>query len=53
MNNYKIASIKKVAEKWIDQYNSERAYHGKMCCGRTPMDTLEDGRKIWEEKFVN
>lgn len=24
----------------------------KKCCGRTPMETLEDGKSIWQEKLV-
>ena len=37
---------------WLDYYNNERTHQGKMCCGRTPMDTLLDGQKIWKEKLV-
>ncbi|KRT58503.1 hypothetical protein Ga0076813_13611, partial [endosymbiont of Ridgeia piscesae] len=25
---------------------------GKMCCGGTPLATLEDGKQIWKEKFI-
>lgn len=38
---------------WLDYYNNERTHQGKRCCGRTPMDTLTDGKKIWKEKFMN
>ena len=38
---------------WLDYYNNERTHQGKQCCGRTPMQTLEDGKTIWKEKFVN
>ena len=37
---------------WIDHYNNERTHQGKVCEGRTPMQTLKDGKKIWKEKFV-
>ncbi len=37
-------------DAWVDDYNHERAHQGKMCCGRTPMQTLRDGRMLWEEK---
>ena len=40
-------------DAWLVYYNTERTHQGKMCCGRTPMATLEDGKKIWQEKFVN
>lgn len=39
-------------DEWIAFYNNERTHQGKMCCGRTPMETLEDGKKVWAEKFV-
>lgn len=35
---------------WLYRYNHERTHQGKMCCGRTPMQTLLDGRKLWMEK---
>jgi transposase InsO family protein len=37
---------------WLDYYNNIRTHQGKMCCSRTPMQTLEDGKQIWKEKFV-
>ena len=37
---------------WIEKYNTERTHQGKMCCGRTPMETLEDGKGIWQEKLI-
>lgn len=40
-------------DKWLDYYNNERTHQGKQCCGRTPMETLLDGKRIWKEKFVN
>ena len=30
-----------------------RHHQGKMCCGRTPMQTFLDGKKICEEKVIN
>ncbi len=40
-------------DEWLDYYNNERTHQGKQCCGRTPMQTLEDGKTIWKEKFMN
>jgi transposase InsO family protein len=42
--------LQKDLDDWVYYYNNERTHQGKMCCGRTPMDTFIDGRKIWEEK---
>jgi transposase InsO family protein len=42
-------------DEWLDHYNAERTHQGKMCCGRTPMQTVLDGKKAWDEKvtFLN
>jgi transposase InsO family protein len=45
-------SLQKDLDEWLDYYNNERTHQGKMCCGRTPIETLVDGKKIWKEKFV-
>jgi transposase InsO family protein len=37
-------------DAWLDHYNTERTHQGKMCCGRTPMQTVLDGKLIWKEK---
>lgn len=37
-------------DDWLYYYNHQRTHQGKMCCGRTPMNTLIDGKKIWMEK---
>jgi len=39
-------------DEWIDHYNNERTHQGKICDGRTPMQTLLDGKAIWKEKFL-
>ena len=48
-----IELLQKDLDEWIHYYNNERTHQGKMCCGRTPMETLIDGKKIWKEKFFN
>ena len=57
---YKIAFRKKLyssieelqedLDLWLIEYNNERTHQGKMCCGRTPIQTFIDGKKIYEEK---
>ncbi|HEY6528395.1 MAG TPA: IS481 family transposase [Cellvibrionaceae bacterium] len=42
--------LQKDLDDWIDYYNNERTHQGKMCCGRTPLATLLDGKLIWAEK---
>ena len=38
---------------WVEKYNTERTHQGKMCCGRTPMQTLREGRQLWKDKVSN
>ena len=38
---------------WLAHYNGERTHQGKMCCGRTPLQTLIAGKEAWQEKVDN
>lgn len=40
-------------DQWMTHYNDERTHQGKMCCGRTPTETFEDGKTIWQAKMIN
>ncbi len=48
-----LESLQKDLDEWLVYYNNERTHQGKMCCGRTPMATLIDGKRIWQEKCLN
>jgi len=37
-------------DNWLKHYNEDRTHQGKMCCGRTPMQTLIDARQLVEDK---
>ncbi len=60
---YQITSRKKIyadletlqadLDIWLTHYNNEQRHQGKMCCGQTPMATLKESKKIWQEKSVN
>lgn len=60
---YQIAFRKKVyrdteelqndLDTWLEFYNNERTHQGKMCCGRTPMQTLLEAKHIWTQKVDN
>jgi transposase InsO family protein len=39
-------------DEWIAYYNNERTHQGKMCCGRTPMQTLIDGKEAWRDRIT-
>ena len=40
-------------DAWLAYYNNERTHQGKMCCGRTPLQTLIAGKEAWNEKVTN
>ncbi|MDH4319217.1 MAG: integrase core domain-containing protein, partial [Desulfobulbaceae bacterium] len=48
-----IENLQHDLDDWLLFYNYERTHQGKMCCGRTPMETLEDGKKLWKEKNLS
>ena len=45
-----LEDLQKDLDEWMKYYNNERTHQGKVCCGRTPMETLLDGKKVWAEK---
>lgn len=48
-----IETLQAYLDEWITWYNNERTHQGKMCCGRTPLETMIEGKEIWKEKYVN
>lgn len=47
-----VESLQTDLDIWLSYYNNERTHQGKVCCGRTPMETLEDGKSICQEKII-
>ena len=45
-----LEALQKHLDEWLGYYNNDRTHQGKMCCGRTPMVTLQDGKTAWKEK---
>lgn len=39
-------------DEWISYYNNDRTHQGKMCCGRTPMETFIDSKEVWNDKVT-
>jgi transposase InsO family protein len=37
-------------DEWMQKYNNHRTHQGKMCCGRTPMQTFLEAKPLWKEK---
>ena len=48
-----IEELQKDLDDWIFKYNNERTHQGKICIGRTPMQTLLDGKEVWKEKKLD
>ncbi len=48
-----LAQLQQDLDEWVHKYNTERTHQGKMCCGRTPFDTMIDGKRIWQEKKLH
>lgn len=48
-----LESLQADLDNWLWHYNNERTHQGRMCCGRTPMATLLDGKRVWAEKNLN
>ena len=44
-----LESLQQDLDAWLLDYNGQRTHQGKMCCGRTPLATLEHGKRIWKE----
>lgn len=40
-------------DAWLAYYNNTRTHQGKMCCGRTPVQTLIAGKEAWNEKVTS
>nr|WP_285293333.1 IS481 family transposase [Burkholderia glumae] len=45
-----LAELQVDLDTWLMYYNGERTHQGKMCCGRTPLQTLIAGKEVWKEK---
>lgn len=48
-----LEDLQKDLDEWVQYYNNKRTHQGKRCCGRTPMQTLIEGKQIWKDKFIN
>ena len=47
-----IEQLQEDLDNWINYYNLERTHQGKNCNGKTPMQTLIEGKEIWKDKFI-
>ena len=40
-------------DDWLHYYNHDRTHQGKMCCGRTPIQTLIEAKEVWHDKITS
>ena len=46
-------SLQKDLDELLVYYNNASTHQGKVCNGRTPMETLLSGKQVWREKNLN
>lgn len=47
----RVEELQEDLDHWIERYNTKRTHQGKMCCGRTPMQTFLAGKSIVQQKI--
>ncbi|MEO6421742.1 MAG: integrase core domain-containing protein, partial [Candidatus Nitrotoga sp.] len=48
-----VETLQKDLDDWLNYYNNERTHQGKVCHGRTPLETLLSGKPVWNGKNLN
>src|SRR5215207_6202715 len=47
-----IEELQEDADKWINEYNSDRTHTGKYCFGKTPLQTFMESKHLAQEKML-
>ena len=45
-----LVTLQNDLDEWLVFYNTGRTHQGKVCNGRTPFETLLDGKRVWAAK---
>ena len=48
-----LEEIQEDADKWIEEYNTQRTHSGKYCFGKTPWQTFLDSKKLADDKMLD
>ncbi|CAH1387269.1 Integrase core domain-containing protein [Candidatus Nitrotoga sp. M5] len=48
-----VETLQKDLDEWLNYYSNERIHQGKVCDGRTPVETLLSGKQVWSGKNLN
>lgn len=50
---HSLEEIQEDADKWIEEYNTQRTHSGKYCFGKTPWQTFLDSKHLADEKMLD
>ena len=50
---HSLEEIQEDADRWIEEYNTERTHSGKYCFGKTPYQTFLDSKKLADDKMLD
>ena len=50
---HSLDEIQEDADRWIEEYNTERTHSGKYCFGKTPWQTFLDSKKLADDKMLD
>jgi transposase InsO family protein len=50
---HNLDEIQEDADRWIEEYNTERTHSGKYCFGKTPYQTFLDSKSLADEKMLD
>jgi hypothetical protein len=50
---HNLDEIQEDADRWIEEYNTERTHSGKYCFGKTPWQTFLDSKKLADDKMLD
>jgi transposase InsO family protein len=48
-----LEEIQEDADRWIEEYNTQRTHSGKYCFGKTPWQTFLDSKKLADDKMLD
>ena len=50
---HSLEEIQEDADRWIEEYNTERTHSGKYCFGKTPYPTFLDSKSLADDKMLD
>jgi transposase InsO family protein len=50
---HSLDEIQEDADRWIEEYNTERTHSGKYCFGKTPYQTFLDSKRLADDKMLD